>query len=164
MCAMMCDEEAGCNIFRIESGLCTFGYIIQPPTSEDATDEDSEIEVYIKSLLLYPNDRIYLTKENLLDGKIPPGGCFRGFAEFVQEGFVEDPNTLSIASCTNHCKVRGLKLFFLENGLFCFCSNSMPPLENLVPISECSSICSGEAETQGKCGGEYRWNLHYVTK
>ena len=60
MCAMMCDEEADCNIFRIESGLCTFGYIIQPPTSEDATDEDSEIEVYIKSLFLCPYDRIYL--------------------------------------------------------------------------------------------------------
>ena len=50
ICAMMCDEEAGCNMFRIDSGLCTFGNIIQTPASEDVTDEDSEIEVYIKSL------------------------------------------------------------------------------------------------------------------
>ena len=162
---MMCDEEAGCNMFRIDSGLCTFGNIIQTPASEDVTDKDSEIEVYIKSLLFCPNEIIYITKGNVLDGKIPHSRCFRGvFSGFVQEGFVEDPYTLSIASCTNHCKVRGWELFFLENGLYCFCSNSMPSLENLVPISECSSICSGEAETQGKCGGEYRWNLHHVTK
>ena len=63
---MMCDEEAGCNIFRIDSGLCTFGSIIKPPTSEDATDEDSEIEVYIKSLLLCPNDRIYSGEDKTL--------------------------------------------------------------------------------------------------
>ena len=77
ICAMMCDEEAGCNMFRIdESGLCTFGYIIQTPASEDVTAEDSEIEVYIKSLLFCPNEIIYITKGNVLDGKIPHSRCF----------------------------------------------------------------------------------------
>ena len=46
ICAMTCDE-AGCNIFRIASGLCTFGFMA--PASDYDVSEDSGIEVYIKS-------------------------------------------------------------------------------------------------------------------
>ena len=57
MCAMRC-EDAGfaCNLFRIESGICTFGFM--SPASDYDASEDSGIEVFIKSifhisLLLY---------------------------------------------------------------------------------------------------------------
>ena len=46
MCAITCDEAGGCNIFRIESGLCTFGFLAQ--ASEDGATDD--IDVFIKSI------------------------------------------------------------------------------------------------------------------
>ena len=46
MCAITCDEAGGCNIFRIEFGLCTFGFLAQVP-KDGATDD---IDVFIKSI------------------------------------------------------------------------------------------------------------------
>ncbi len=43
--------EAGCNIFRIDSGFCTFGVLAPAiPALENDASEDSGIEVYIKSI------------------------------------------------------------------------------------------------------------------
>ena len=47
---MRCDEAGGCTIFRIDSGLCTFGFIMAPAEYEES--EGSEIEVYIKSIFI----------------------------------------------------------------------------------------------------------------
>ena len=48
---MRCDEAGGCNIFRIDSGLCTFGFMAPAPEYE--ASEGSEIEVYIQRI--FPN-------------------------------------------------------------------------------------------------------------
>lgn len=50
ICAMRC-YETGCNIFRINSGFCTYG-VLAPAiaASENDASEDSGIEVYIKSI------------------------------------------------------------------------------------------------------------------
>ena len=48
MCAMRCSEFGlGCNVFRIELGVCTFGLIIA------STENDShDVEVFMKGLIL----------------------------------------------------------------------------------------------------------------
>ena len=48
ICAMQCHQAVTCNLFRIDSGLCTFGYMA--PNSAYNASMDSGIEVYIKSI------------------------------------------------------------------------------------------------------------------
>lgn len=74
--------------------------------------------------------------------------------------------TLTLDICLNYCKKNGRKLSFLDSGRVCSCSNVMPtmgPLNSaIVSNSQCNYPCSGENGTEGKCGGDYRWNIHAI--
>ena len=50
---MRCSELGlGCNVFSIELGVCTFGLIIASTENDSHDDDDSEIEVFMKGLIL----------------------------------------------------------------------------------------------------------------
>ena len=49
---MRCSEFGlGCNVFRIELGVCTFGLIIASTEKESHDNDDSEMEVFLKGLI-----------------------------------------------------------------------------------------------------------------
>ena len=75
--------------------------------------------------------------------------------------YVLDYDTLTRDSCMDHCKQYGMKIFILEVGIKCKCSNTMPT-SDIHPDSECNQPCSGEPGTEGKCGGSRRYNVYFV--
>ena len=154
---MRCDE-VGCNIFRIDSGLCTFGFMAPVP---DDVPEDSEIEVYIKSSIYHTSFNCKVYKLCLCaDGKLlSEVGCFHD----LSGSNWHNSEDMTIDWCLNHCKSKGMKFYIIDAGRICFCSNTMPPFSNIVPNSQCDYPCNGENGTEGKCGGNYRMNVHAVT-
>ena len=160
ICAMRCDEAGGCTIFRIDSGLCTFGFIMAPaPEYEES--EGSEIEVYIKSIF-----HTFINWPRLqhlcLDGKLDIIGCFVYSNNHPQSSRILDDKFLTVDFCLDHCMAVGKKFSILDNGSYCSCSNTLPPLKDIVSNSQCSAACSGEPGTEGKCGGYFRWSFHAV--
>ena len=157
---MRCYEAGGCNTFRINSGFCTFG-VLSPAlsASENDASEDSEIEVYIKSIF---NDYFFFFIYSFfVDGQlISEVGCFVHEYYFGEYG-VYDNMTLTVDFCLDHCKTNGMKLSLIDSGKMCSCSNEMPTTA-LVSNSQCNYPCTGENGTEGKCGGDYRWNIHAI--
>ena len=98
-----------------------------------------------------------------LDNEI---GCFvysPNFNQHIQRSdIIEDYKFLTVDFCLNHCLGIGMKFSILDNGEYCSCSNTLPSSKNIVSNSQCSSPCSGEPGTEGKCGGFYRWNIYAV--
>ena len=87
-------------------------------------------------------------------------GCFVYYYYFGKNA-VYDNETLTVDFCLDHCKTNGMKLSLLDSGKWCSCSNEMPTAA-IVSNSQCSYPCSGENGTEGKCGGDYRWNIHAI--
>ena len=97
-----------------------------------------------------------------VDGKLLGEiGCFH---DLSGSNWINAENmTLTVDWCLNHCKTNEMKLYIIDAGRICFCSNTMPPFSNIVPNSQCDYPCNGENGTEGKCGGNYRMNVHAVT-
>ena len=100
------------------------------------------------------------------DGKLlSEVGCFHD----LSGSNWHNSEDMTVDWCLNHCKSKGMKLYIIDAGRICFCSNTMPPSSHLVPNSECSYPCNGnngtssEQLTVGKCGGPWRMNVHAVT-
>ena len=72
-----------------------------------------------------------------------------------------DNTTLTIVKCLDHCKTKGNRLAILDGGYKCLCSDSLPE-SALKPSSQCDIACFGEEGTEGKCGGDWRFNVHAV--
>ena len=68
-----------------------------------------------------------------------------------------------MAKCMDHCKTYKNKVYILggNQGHNCYCANSLPE-SVLLPGSQCNTACSGEPGTEGKCGGNFKWNVHAV--
>ena len=163
LCALYCDEAPACNSFRIDSGTCTFGFL--PPTSSDDVD-DTQVEVYVKSRRQYLDKIAKKTKKSkwlFLDGQLSSEvGCYKSDRNNFGWHLLEDRRTMTMAKCMNHCKTYQNKLYILGGlGNYCYCANSLPE-SALLPGSKCTSACSGEPGTEGKCGGNYKWNVHAV--
>ena len=67
-----------------------------------------------------------------------------------------------MATCLESCNTEEKKFSIIDAGRICMCANTLPT-SDVVSNSECDYFCSGEPGTEGKCGGNYRWNLHAVT-
>ena len=102
-------------------------------------------------------------KRNIfLDGQLSTeAGCFKSDFSFGSFAF-EDSENFTIATCLQSCMTEGKKFSIIDAGRICNCANTLPT-SDVVSNSECSYVCSGEAGTEGKCGGNYRWNVHAVT-
>ena len=99
-----------------------------------------------------------------VDGKLlSEVGCFRDLDSGSYWINTENTTVLTVDWCLNHCKTNGMKFSFIDAGRICFCSNTMPPSSSLVPNSQCDYPCLGKNGTEGKCGGNYRMNVHAVT-
>ena len=55
-----------------------------------------------------------------------------------------------------------MKLFSLDAGRICECSNTMPT-SAIVSKYQCNYPCAGEEASEGKCGGNYKMSVHAVT-
>ena len=154
---MRCNQLGlGCNVFRIESGICTFGLILAS-TGNDSHDE-SDVEVFLKGLLSpvwigYTND--------VLDGQLSDTVCK---VLVITDEFLAGRNVnkadLTLAKCLGRCKAQNKKITLLDH-ISCYCTNTLPP-SDFVPKSQCSLPCSGEPGSEGKCGGPMRWNVYFL--
>ena len=156
---MRCSEFGlGCNVFRIELGVCTFGLIIA------STENDShDVEVFMKGLILLSELEI-LYYNDILDGQLSDEALCKVLVtsdEYFNGRNVNEPDQ-TVAKCLNRCKSQNKKFALIDAGVSCFCTDTLPPTD-FVPKSQCSYACSGEPGSEGKCGGSWRWSVHAIT-
>ena len=102
-----------------------------------------------------------MNKTYLLDGQLE-AGCFQKDYSYGPYDYFDDNENFRIATCLQSCKTDEKKFFIIDAGNRCICGNTLPT-SDVVSNSECNYLCTGEPGTRGKCGGNYRWNIHAVT-
>ena len=166
MCAISCSDELECNAFRIEYGICTFGFLhaihaIASTENNSQDDDDSEVEVFLKGII--SPVRIG-NNDDVSDDKLSVEPFCKVMVtsnEYYSERHVNKED-LTIAGCLNRCKTQNKKFALIDYGTCCYCTDTLPS-SDFVPTSECQHACSGEPGSEGKCGGPYRWSVHVIT-
>ena len=108
------------------------------------------------SLIIFNLRMTYICLDGHLSRELP--GCFGYYGSYGSYLF-QDRQTLTINSCMDHCKTKGMTFFILDAGRDCRCANTMPT-SAIFPDADCNAACTGEPGTVGKCGGDYRSNVH----
>ena len=163
MCALRCNQLGlGCNVIRIESGICTFGLLMS--STDNDSHFDSDIEIFLKGLIISPVWTGYTNDDDVLDGQLSDEALCKVLVntDEYQSGRNVDDAGQTPGKCLNRCKAQNKKIALLDSGVTCYCTNRLPP-SDFVPQSECSYQCRGEPGSQGKCGGSWRWSVHAIT-
>ncbi|KAL3443530.1 hypothetical protein BJX65DRAFT_284982 [Aspergillus insuetus] len=82
-----------------------------------------------------------------------PQGCFSDPGDMRTPG---PWRYMSVSYCNDSC--RGLDWDFAgSQGRFCWCGDSLPSIDYVVPDDECNEPCPGYAKDM--CGGKHRWSV-----
>eukprot|EP00245_Coleochaete_scutata_P006745 TRINITY_DN2150_c0_g1_i1.p2 TRINITY_DN2150_c0_g1~~TRINITY_DN2150_c0_g1_i1.p2 ORF type:complete len:247 (+),score=4.43 TRINITY_DN2150_c0_g1_i1:50-742(+) len=87
-------------------------------------------------------------------------GCFRddlattGGPRALEQVLIANDNCMSVEKCAAAAKVRRLRFFGLQNGNYCFATNSSTTATAQGPIADCILKCTGNQNQW--CGGYWR--------
>ena len=69
-----------------------------------------------------------------------------------------DRGSMTPGLCKQACYDNTFFFAGVQNSQECWCGNTAPPQDKLVPTEECSSDCRGDPSQ--KCGGSFRMNVY----
>ncbi|CEL09042.1 hypothetical protein ASPCAL12185 [Aspergillus calidoustus] len=82
-----------------------------------------------------------------------PQGCFSDAGDMRTPG---PWRYMSVSYCNDSCRRLGWD-FAGSQGKFCWCGDSLPSIDSVVPDDECDEPCPGYAKDI--CGGKHRWSV-----
>ncbi|EKD15025.1 uncharacterized protein L3040_003777 [Drepanopeziza brunnea f. sp. 'multigermtubi'] len=109
----------------------------------------------MKSILSLGTVTALWTASNVVALTRSSEGCFSSSTGLIFNG---TSNFNSVGSCGDACYEKQFPVMAMTNSTYCFCSETLPPVEANVAPSKCTTACPGYPDDT--CGARGHWSVY----